>query len=159
MWYDILMKILFGLILCIVVAVVGFIGISFLLPQIAHAPNGTGGTTTTGQTVNIPDLVYIDTPTSNQKISSPVVLSGKARGSWYFEASFPIEILDASGKVIGQGQGQARSDWMTSNFVPFTAAIIFTSPGSGKTGIVRVKNDNPSGDPARDKHVDIPVTF
>jgi hypothetical protein len=158
------MKTAVGIVIGIVIAIIGFVAFSFVYPQTAQAPNSNGngnGTTTPGDTTNpdIADLISVSTPTKNQKISSPVTITGQARGTWYFEASFPIEILDSNGTVIGQGHGEAKSDWMTEDFVPFSATITFTSLGAGKTGTIRLKNDNPSGDPARDKHIDIPVTF
>ncbi len=147
-----------GIIVGIAIAVAGFLAFSFLLPQTANAPKD-GTATTTVTTIGIPDLITVDSPVKNAKVSSPVTITGTARGTWYFEASFPVEILNQSGTVIGQGHGEAQGDWMTENFVPFKAVVTFTSPGAGQSGTIRIKNDNPSGDPARDKHVDLPVTF
>lgn len=152
------MKTTIGIVIGIVIAVAGFIAFSFLSPQTAQAPQG-GTATTTPVIVGITDLITVSAPTSGSKVSSPVTVTGTARGNWYFEASFPIEILDSTGKVIGQGHAEAQGDWMTENFVPFKAVVTFTSPGAGTKGTIRVKNDNPSGDPARDKHADLPVTF
>lgn len=105
------------------------------------------------------DLIVVASPTKDQKVSSPVTVTGKARGTWYFEASFPVEIHDASGKLIGQGPAQAQGDWMTTEFVPFKATITFTAQPAGSHGTIVFKNDNPSGDPARDQQVSVPVQF
>jgi hypothetical protein len=156
------MKTTIGIVIGIIIAVGGFLLFTFLGPQTAQAPNsGTHShtPTTTPTTVGIADLITITTPVSGAKITSPVTVTGTARGNWYFEASFPVEILDANGKVIGQGHGEAQGDWMTQDFVPFTANLTFSAPATGTHGTIRVKNDNPSGDPARDKHIDLPVTF
>lgn len=111
-------------------------------------------------TPGLPDLITISSPTTGSKITSPLVATGSARGTWYFEASFPIEVRDAAGNVIGQGHAEAQGDWMTEDFVPFkSVAITFTAQPAGSTGTVVFKNDNPSGDPARDKSVSVPVTF
>jgi hypothetical protein len=48
---------------------------------------------------------------------------------------------------------------MTEAPVPFKATVTFTSPGAGQSGTIRLKNDNPSGDPSRDKFFDLPVKF
>ncbi len=102
--------------------------------------------------------VSIDSIQSGAAISSPVELSGKAVGPWYFEASFPIKVVDAAGKVLGQGHAQAQGDWMVEGLVPWTASVTFAR-GTSTEGFIRLEKDNPSGDPARDEHVDFPVTF
>ena len=54
---------------------------------------------------------------------------------------------------------------MTTDFVPFSGSIEFTKPECAadadycKRGSVIFNNDNPSGDPSRDKAVEIPVVF
>lgn len=103
--------------------------------------------------------IVADTPKSGDAITSPLSISGKARGNWYFEAVFPIEVKNAQGTVVGQGQGRAQGEWMTTDFVPFTAAIDFPPQPKGSAGTIVLKKDNPSGDPARDEELDIPVTF
>jgi len=92
-------------------------------------------------------------------IASPLAISGKARGSFYFEATFPVKLEDAHGNVLAQGHAQAKSDWMTSDFVPFTATLTFVQPAPGTVGTLVLMNDNPSGDPANQKELDIPVVF
>jgi hypothetical protein len=160
-YYTLHMKTFVGIIIGLAIAVGGFLAFSFLGPEMANAPKGDGTTTTTGQpgfTNPYPDQISVDNFKANQKVTSPLAITGKAKG-WYFEASFPVQVLDANGKVIGQGPAQAQSDWMTSDWVPFKATLTFTSPGAGKKGTVRLSKDNPSGLPENDRHIDIPVTF
>ena len=97
------------------------------------------------------------TPVVAAAIASPLVVSGEAAG-WYFEATFPVKLLDANGKTLAAGQARATSDWMTADFVPFTATLDFTAPAT-PTGTLVLKNDNPSGDPSRDEIVNVPVRF
>lgn len=104
------------------------------------------------------DSIVLDTPIAQSVVVSPLHLSGKARGMWYFEASFPITILDSNGKEIGSGHATAQSDWMTTDFVPFTADVEFSNPAS-KLGTLVLKKDNPSGDPSRDDSLVVPVFF
>lgn len=104
------------------------------------------------------DLIRIDSPVKNQKINSPVAVSGEARGQWYFEASFPIQILDEDGTILGSGIGQAQGEWTTTDFVPFTGEISFIKP-KGQIGSIIFKKDNPSGLPQNDDSVSIPVSF
>ena len=105
------------------------------------------------------DTISVEAPLKNSHISSPLVIRGKARGSWYFEASAPVELRNASGAVIAQGHITAQGDWMTSDYVPFTATLTFTAQPTGSTGTLILKNDNPSGDPSREKELDIPLNF
>ncbi len=107
----------------------------------------------------IPDLITIDTPTKGSTVGSPLTITGSARGTWYFEASFPLELRDASGKIIAQYHAEAQSDWMTTNFVPFKATLTFAKQPAGSTGTLILRNDNPSGLPENDKSVSIPVKF
>lgn len=107
------------------------------------------------------DKIVVDTPKNNMEVKSPVTITGKARGTWYFEASFPITIVDWDGKIIGEGHAEAQGDWMTTDFVPFKASITYvnaTSSYSNKGAII-LKNDNPSGDPERDMSIEIPVVL
>ena len=104
------------------------------------------------------DLIQIDSPLENSIITNPVTIRGKARGNWYFEASFPVEILDEDGTVLWQGPIQAQGDWMTSEFVPFSQTITFKAP-KGTSGQIIFHKDNPSGDPARDESVSVSVKF
>lgn len=97
-------------------------------------------------------LVKITSPVMGAKISSPIKITGEARGTWFFEASFPIKIVDEKGKEIGSGIAQATSDWMTNNFVPFSASISFSAPTTSY-GVIILQKDNPSGLPINDDQV------
>ena len=90
------------------------------------------------------DLIRVDSPSFNQKISNPLIIKGEARGSWFFEASFPVKLYDGDDQLIGTGVAQAQSDWMTNDFVPFEASIYFNNPKT-KKGVLVLEKDNPSG--------------
>jgi hypothetical protein len=122
-------------------------------------PTTATSTDTTQEYGVIDNLISVDVPAKNATVSSPLSISGTARGAWYFEASAPVELRDASGKVIAQGHVDAQGDWMTEDFVPFKATLTFVKQPAGSAGTLVLKNDNPSGDPARQKELDIPVKF
>ncbi|MCC7500504.1 hypothetical protein IT396_01735 [Candidatus Nomurabacteria bacterium] len=106
------------------------------------------------------DLIRVTSPLPEGAISSPLVVSGEARGNWYFEASFPIELRNAAGAMIAQGYAQAEGEWMTTEYVPFTSVpLTFTTQPSGSTGTLILRKDNPSGLPEHDNSLEIPVTF
>lgn len=88
------------------------------------------------------DLIRIDSPAQNSKVSttSPIKFSGAARGSWYFEATFPVQILDEDGKIIGTSTARAQGEWTKENLVPFEGEIKFEKP-KGKMGKIIFKDD------------------
>lgn len=121
-----------------------------------NGTNQNATTTTEKWPLSYQDLIEVNAPSLG---ATTLAVSGKARGNWYFEASFPVELRDASGKTIAQSPAAAQGDWMTTEYVPFTASLTFPKQPAGSKGVLVLKNDNPSGDPARDKSVEIPVTF
>ncbi len=91
----------------------------------------------------------------NDLITSPFTLKGEAR-LWYFEGSFPIKLLDESGQEITTSIAQAQSDWMTEDWVPFTATIRYYVL-QDQAGTLILMNDNPSGLPENEEKIEIPV--
>ena len=96
---------------------------------------------------------------SEEHLNEWLRVTGKARGGWYFEASFPVQIKNASGTVIAEGPAQAQGEWMTQDYVPFKITLSFPAQAAGSKGTVVLRNDNPSGLPENDKSLEIPVTF
>lgn len=105
------------------------------------------------------EMIEVTAPLPNTTLTSPITLTGRARGPWYFEASFPIELRDANNVLIAQTVGQAQWEWMTENMVPFTATLTFPAQPAGSQGMLTFKNDNPSGEPQNSMMFDVPVTF
>lgn len=108
---------------------------------------------------DITNLIRVSNPIPNQTISSPLTIEGEARGSWFFEASFPVVLTDWDGLIIAEGIATAKSDWMTADFVPFTATLTFKNPTYKNNGSLILKKDNPSGLPANDNSLEIPIIF
>ena len=90
-------------------------------------------------------------------VTSPLTVRGEARGTWYFEASFPVKLYDSNGTQIAITPAQAQSDWMTVDFVPYEAVLTFTA--TTQTGTLVLEKDNPSGEPANAASISIPVQF
>ena len=105
------------------------------------------------------DLICVSTPRPNQTISSPLVLEGEARGVWFFEASFPIKLIDLEGNEIAVSHAEAQGEWMTTNFVAYQSTLNFTVPPGVDRGVLVLQKDNPSGLPEHDAQFIIPVTF
>ena len=146
------MKKLLLIILPILIIVAAFLAVknkNIPSDQVSPSPSVTAG---------MSDLIQVDEPTPNQSVKSPLIVTGKARGSWYFEASFPVQIYDADGTQLAAIPAQAQGDWMTEDFVPFKATVEFKKPITA-TGTLVLKKDNPSGLPEHDAELRIPINF
>lgn len=103
------------------------------------------------------DLIQVNVQ-ANQVVKSPFAIKGEARGTWYFEASFPVKLLDANGNILVQAPAQAQGEWMTTDFVPFEITLTFAKPATA-TGVLVLEKDNPSGLPQFADELRIPVKF
>jgi len=115
------------------------------------------------------DLIVLDSPRPNQTITSPLTVTGKARGYWFFEASFPVVLVDWDGRIIAQGIATAKDDpdatdgagWMTEEFVAFEAKLEFAADPNAYSnrGALILQKDNPSGLPQNDDALEVPVVI
>ena len=138
-------------IIIIVLAVLGVAG--FLLVE------------KTNDNQDLEQKIIVNLPKANETISSPLEIIGKARGYWFFEASFPVVLLDGNNKEITTVVAQAQSDpatgevnWMTEDFVDFKALLNFSKPET-QNGILIFKKDNPSGLSENDEQIETPIYF
>jgi len=169
------MKLFWKIFIVIVLVIIAALGVRFLSgPEddwlcqngrwIKHGnPSAPQPTATCGDQS---DLIVVDSPQPNDIVVSPLMITGRARGNWFFEASSPIELVDEKGEVIAQTVAQAKSDWMTTEFVPFAATLTFPAevclglayPCSAPAKLI-FKKDNPSGLPQYDAQMEIPVNI
>lgn len=145
------------LVLIVVLFVVGWVVYDNKKPISNDVGGNIVATTTVDSNEAKKDRIVVDVPVKSMTISSPFVVSGKARGYWFFEASFPIELRDVQGNILETIIAQAQGDWMTTEFVPFTASLIFTKPLSPMPAVLVFKKDNPSGLPENDDSIEIPI--
>ena len=103
------------------------------------------------------DDIVIQDPRPGGSVSPSFVVTGVARGYWYFEASFSIEVLDANGARVGLGIATADGGWMTEEFVPFSAPI--SVPGYSGAATLVLHKDNPSGLSEHDASVSFPIVI
>ncbi len=106
----------------------------------------------------IDENIRVFSPAPDTTIESPVEIQGEARGTWYFEGSFPARLLDAEGNELAVMPVAAQEEWMTTKFVPFTATLEFPQPKT-PTGTLVLQKDNPSGLPEQAGEIRIPVRF
>jgi hypothetical protein len=102
------------------------------------------------------DEVILTSPQANQIVSSPITIEGTARGYWFFEASFPVKLLDDKRQEIAAHYVQATSDWMTTDFVPFKGELEYNIMATTSATLI-LQKDNPSGLPENDKSIEIPI--
>lgn len=97
--------------------------------------------------------------TKQKTLTSPAVVTGEIPGNWSFEATFPVAIADGTGKTLTQTPARLQGDWMTTNYVPFSVTLTFTSPTMSKVGTLILHKDNPSGLSKNDDTITVPITF
>jgi hypothetical protein len=103
------------------------------------------------------DLITVETPFPGAVTGKEFSVIGEARGTWFFEASFPVELIDKDGKTLAIAVAQAQGEWMTEEFVPFKATIKAPDSYIGPATLVLHK-DNPSGLPEHDASISFPIT-
>lgn len=102
--------------------------------------------------------IFVNHPVQNTVVTSPLKITGKAPGNWFFEASAPVMITDANGLIVGQSYIMAQGEWMTTEYVPFEGIVTFTKP-QGDHGFLILKKDNPSGEAQFDDSTEIKISF
>ncbi len=156
--------ILIGLTLLIAVMAI----VLFVIPTPVSAPtiptNTSEPTRPTTGSINTPNPVptlhskiVVTSPKSGATVGNTFVVSGNAPGTWFFEASFPVQVRDKDNNKIGQAIAQAQGDWMTTGLVTFTASIT-VSNYTGPATVVLLRN-NPSGLPEHDDALEVPITI
>ncbi|MDP2641900.1 MAG: Gmad2 immunoglobulin-like domain-containing protein [bacterium] len=118
--------------------------------------NTNGNSTTTPPSGN--NTIRVTSPQPNATVGNSFTVKGEAR-AWYFEGSFPVDVIDSNGKRLGVGIAQAEGEWMTSAFVPFNAPITLTSVPTTQTGTIVLRKDNPSGLSQYDEEFKVPIRF
>ncbi len=131
----------------------------FLIHSNAKAPEAD--TNKTGITYDraSPDLIQVGLPFPGAVVGKEFSVIGKARGNWYFEASFPITVRDKDGKTLAQTYATAQGEWMTSEFVPFKSEPIKIPESYIGPATLVLHKDNASGLPEHDASISFPITI
>ena len=110
------------------------------------------------QPASKPGLIELHNPLPGDRIQSPLAVEGRAKGPWYFEASFPVYLLNAAGDTIARVPAEAQGEWMTESMVLFKATLEFAAP-AGDSGTLVLSKSNASGLPEHDDELRVPVRF
>lgn len=136
---------------------------AILFVESAKAPTNPAGNNATVTERGNADILRNISVHAGDSVSSPLVVTGEARGTWYFEASFPIALVDWDGKIVALVPAEAQGEWMTEAYVPFKAVLTFETPTAGdpaaNRGALILQKDNPSGLSEHDDSLEIPVLF
>lgn len=103
-------------------------------------------------------FVRVSRPALDEAPRSPMTISGAAVGPWFFEGSFPVQLVLTDGRVLASHLVMAQGEWMTTDFVPFEGQIEFevTEPTEAVLVLMR---DNPSDLAEHDASVRIPLVL
>jgi hypothetical protein len=150
-------------------AVLIIFGGGFYLLLSSNAANPTERDTSGTNTQNVTDaqgvpagasktgLIQVTSPRQNETVSQEFEVTGKARGYWYYEGSFPVIVIDNTGYSVAEGVAEAQGSWTTTDYVPFVAKIKLLSTPKSNSGYIRLKKDDPSG--KNPDAIEIPIRF
>ncbi len=105
------------------------------------------------------DMIKVENPGPGAVTGKEFIVTGEARGNWYFEASFPLKVLDKDGKLLAQTYATAQGEWMTTEFVPFKSELIKIPASYIGPATLVLEKDNASGLPEHDASISFPITI
>jgi len=101
--------------------------------------------------------IRVKTPHVNATVSSPIQITGEAK-DWYVEGAFSVELIDATGEVIGMGTAKIKGDENLDEYVDFNAEIKFKQ-GDAKSGDIIFYRSDPTGESKSIGTFSFPVFF
>jgi hypothetical protein len=130
------------------------------------SPSALAATVTPAEPTTTPDagnasalaeVIRVTQPLPGAAVTSPLEVRGEARGTWYFEANFGLSLRGPDGAELAAGFATAQGDWMTEDFVPFTASLEFDLPAPAGAALLVLEKANPSGLAEHDAALLVPV--
>ncbi|MBD3247887.1 hypothetical protein GF382_01195 [Candidatus Falkowbacteria bacterium] len=106
-------------------------------------------------------LVEVHSPKLGQSVSSPLVVEGEAKNNWFFEASFPVVLVDWDGRIMAEAPAMTSENWMSDGLHSFRSELEFdlTEENFIPRGTLIIKKSNPSGLPDNADSLEVPVYF
>jgi hypothetical protein len=92
------------------------------------------------------------------KVESPWKVTGRAPGTWFFEGSFTVRLVNDKGETVAEAPARAQGDWMTEGRVRFETELRFNAPGTAR-GFMVLEKANPSGLKENEKKVRLEVKY
>ncbi len=140
-------KLVVAIVILIVVAILGAV----LIATPSPAPTSGGAASQPFVSEN----VIVTSPLPGESVPQTFTVRGQARGNWFFEASFPLQVRDPENNPVGFGIAMTSDNWMTTDFVSFEGRVEVENY-SGPANLVLLK-DNPSGLPENEDSVEFPI--
>ncbi len=102
--------------------------------------------------------INLTSPAPYQKVKMPLTIRGQARGTWFFEASFPLKLVDRAGNILVSSYAMTNQEWMTQDFVEFEAEIS-SNQTIGETALhyLVLEKANPSSLPENADQLSVPI--
>jgi hypothetical protein len=104
--------------------------------------------------------LQVNSPKASEEVSSPIKITGVVTGNGWsgFEGQVgTVKLVDANNKELATGVLTATTEWTTLP-INFETTLNFTTIGT-TAGTLVFRNENPSGDPARDKTFSLPINL
>lgn len=109
-----------------------------------------------GDATPLTDMIRLTNLRPGQAIASPFELRGEAVGGWFTEAQFPV-LLSVGGRRLTQSNASAVGEWMTADFVPFTATLNFAAPAGTAAQLTLRLSNMADGDEGKRRAMVVPV--
>jgi hypothetical protein len=106
---------------------------------------------------NEPEII-VEYPKPNDIVTSPLIIKGKAKGTWFFEGDFPLVLYYGVGDDWVEGYATAKGEWMTEDYVDFEGTLEFPVPPTNDGKLILTKN-NPSDIEGSHDSIEIKVYF
>ena len=85
-------------------------------------------------------------------------VKGSVSGSWFFEGTFPVRVLNMQGEIVRSIPVTTQDDWMTEDLVNFSFKLD-TQLEEESIVVLRFEKSNPSGLEENDDFVKVTVTI
>lgn len=155
------MKTHIGWVVAIIIIILGFWAFSSNQETIiVEAPTIEKVDQVATSTRDLSDMIVVTAPFANatSSVANPIEITGKARGFWFFEASFPAKIVDANGAELAVFSIETTDEWKTTEFVNFSVMVPFATSTTA-TGKLILQKSNPSDLPENAAELVIPIVF
>jgi hypothetical protein len=90
------------------------------------------------------DDIFVTSQKPGSHISSNATVQGFARGEWFSDGRFSVDVMTPAGTSLGSGIATARGDWTTHSFTQFTATFGISPAYTGPAVITLHKGGSPS---------------
>lgn len=110
------------------------------------------------QSTPIQGDIILEIPKEGEILQNPQKIRGLAKGEWFFEGQFSVELYDANWNFLGRATLSAKENWANEDFVPFEGELSF-SQSKTSFGFLKFLSANPSGIAEYQKIFEMKVKF